>query len=244
MFVNPSNLTTVQTYDYATTSTGNDSYAITVSPAPTAYVAGQMFTFRADVANTGAATLNVNSLGARDIRKNVSAALATGDIVANQIVTVIFDGTNFQVISRLAQPVTYRSGTATRAGNATSGTQTIAHGLGTAPSRVRLNATWSTTYTNAGNISAISMGVFDSTGQRCVFQRGMATSTGVGSYSNGSGLSTTQAIFIGTTTTSGVEDSNVGVVSVDATNITITWTYLSGANLNSNNINIIWEVEA
>lgn len=96
-FVSPVNLTTVQTYDYAASGAGTDSYAITVAPAPTAYVAGQKFTFKADVANTGTATLNVNSLGAVTIKKNVSDNIETGDIKANSIVTVVYDGTNFQI---------------------------------------------------------------------------------------------------------------------------------------------------
>lgn len=94
LFVNPTNLTTVQTYDYAASSGGTDAYAITVSPAPTAYVTGQVFHFKADVANTGTATLNVNSLGAKTIVKEVSTTLATGDIAASMICTVVYDGTN------------------------------------------------------------------------------------------------------------------------------------------------------
>ncbi len=97
LFVNPGTLTTVKTYDYAASAVGTDTYAITVTPAPTAYVIGQKFTFKADVTNTGACTLNVNTLGAITIKKNVTADLATGDIIANQLITVIYDGTNFQL---------------------------------------------------------------------------------------------------------------------------------------------------
>lgn len=86
---------------YAVDSVGTDAYAITPSPAITAYVAGQQFTFKAGTANTGSATLNVSALGAKTIKKNVSTDLATGDILVNQIVTVVYDGTNMQVISFL-----------------------------------------------------------------------------------------------------------------------------------------------
>lgn len=99
LFVNPSTLTTVQTYDYAASSGGTDTYAISVTPAPTAYVTGQVFRVKADVANTGAATLNVNSLGAKTIKKSYNSDLVTGDILASQIFEVIYDGTNFQLIS-------------------------------------------------------------------------------------------------------------------------------------------------
>lgn len=89
---------------YAASSAGSDTYAITLSPALTAYVTGMVIQFKTDVANTGAATLNVNGLGAISIKKNSSAALATNDILAGQIVTVVYDGTNFQMQSQLGNP--------------------------------------------------------------------------------------------------------------------------------------------
>lgn len=80
-----------------------DAYAITPDPAITAYVAGQTFNVLCPTANTGACTLNVCELGAKDIKKNVSEDLETGDILANQVVTVIYDGTNFQLLSNVKQ---------------------------------------------------------------------------------------------------------------------------------------------
>lgn len=93
---------------YAVDSVGTDAYAITPSPAITAYAAGQMFTFKAGVANTGAATLNVSGLGAKSIVKNTSVALATGDILLNQVIEVVYDGTNMQIVSKTGSvtPVT------------------------------------------------------------------------------------------------------------------------------------------
>lgn len=84
---------------YGVPNGGTDTYAITVAPAPSAYVAGQVFRFKADVANTGAATLNVNSLGAVTIVKSFNVTLADGDIKAGQLVEVEYDGTNFQMLS-------------------------------------------------------------------------------------------------------------------------------------------------
>jgi hypothetical protein len=88
--------------NYAADAGASDSYAITLEPAPTAYTTGQVVTFKANTANTGAATLNVNSLGAKTIKKNVNEDTATGDIIANQLVTVVYDGTNFQMINPVA----------------------------------------------------------------------------------------------------------------------------------------------
>ena len=103
LVVTPDNLTTVLTYDYQADAGGTDTYAITCTPAPTAYATGMEFTFKANTANTGVATLNVNSLGAKSI-KFQDRDLYTGEILANQIVKVSYDGTNMNILS---QPATY-----------------------------------------------------------------------------------------------------------------------------------------
>lgn len=87
---------------YAADSVGTDSYAITLTPAITAYSIGMVIRFLAGTANTGAATLAVNGLSAISITKNYNTALATGDILQNQIVEVIYDGTQFQMLSPVA----------------------------------------------------------------------------------------------------------------------------------------------
>lgn len=89
-------------YVYAADAGSNDTYVITLSPAPSAYATGQVFHFKANTANTGACTLNVNSLGAKTIKKNNDQDLADNDIEAGQIVSVVYDGTNFQMQSQVA----------------------------------------------------------------------------------------------------------------------------------------------
>lgn len=85
-------------FTYATDTGSANTYVITPSPAITAYAAGQTFEFIATNACTGASTLNVNSLGAKTIKKNGNSDdLATGDVVANQIVRATYDGTVFQI---------------------------------------------------------------------------------------------------------------------------------------------------
>lgn len=77
-----------------------DAYAVTLSPVPAAYSPGMMVSFKAANANTGTSTLNVNALGDVTIKKQVTANLAANDILVNQVVTVIFDGTNFQMLGQ------------------------------------------------------------------------------------------------------------------------------------------------
>jgi hypothetical protein len=88
-----------------------NAYSLSLSPAPTAYVAGMMLTFKANAANTGAATLNVNNLGDITLKKNVTNNLAAGDIVPGQMVIAIYDGTNFQTININAASGTNTGGT-------------------------------------------------------------------------------------------------------------------------------------
>ena len=94
--------------EYAVANSGSDSYTITV-PGVTTYVEGQTFKFKADVANTGACSLNVNGLGAKSLKNSVSSDLVTGNILLGQDVVVIYDGTNMQVISALSQSISASS---------------------------------------------------------------------------------------------------------------------------------------
>lgn len=85
-------------YSAATGSGGN--YLVTLTPAPTAYTVGMIVNFRANHANTGAATLKVGALATAAIKVGVTSDLAAGDIINNQMVSVMYDGTNFQLLSR------------------------------------------------------------------------------------------------------------------------------------------------
>lgn len=79
---------------YGIDNEATDAYVITRSPAPSVLYDGMMVAFKANTANTGAATLNDTGLGAKDIRKDYDQVLITGDIKAGQITTVRYDITN------------------------------------------------------------------------------------------------------------------------------------------------------
>jgi hypothetical protein len=93
------------------TSGGTNTVTLALSPASTAYAAGQAYNFKAGGTNTGAVTLNVNSLGAKAVQKNL-AALVAGDITQNDIVEVVYDGTQFQMVSPARTPVLTANGIA------------------------------------------------------------------------------------------------------------------------------------
>lgn len=65
----------------------------------TSYTAGLLIQFRIANANTGASTLNVNSLGAKSIVNTNGSALVAGQLPANGIAIVQYDGTNFQLLN-------------------------------------------------------------------------------------------------------------------------------------------------
>lgn len=96
---------------FASTSTGTDSYAITLSPAHTAYEVGREYIFKADVANSGSASLNVDGLGAKTLKKNSTSDLSSNDILAGAIIVCIYDGTYMQIVGGINGYTIFVAGT-------------------------------------------------------------------------------------------------------------------------------------
>jgi hypothetical protein len=95
------------------TVTGTNTIVGTVSPSLTAYAVGQIFAFVAAATNTGATTININSLGAKSITRLGATALIAGDLIINSVAFIVYDGTQFQLLN----PNTFTNITFT--GNAT-----------------------------------------------------------------------------------------------------------------------------
>jgi len=91
---------------YFDTIGSSNTYVVTASPVISSYVEGLSFYIKASFTNTGAATLNVNALGAKSITKNGTGALASGDIESGSIYEVIYDGTQFQITRAVDQIIT------------------------------------------------------------------------------------------------------------------------------------------
>lgn len=89
-------------------STGSaNAYVITTAEPITGYARGMPpIRFKANFGNSGAATANINGLGAVALKKNGGASdVASGDIVSGGVYTLIHDGTNFQVLELNAAAV-------------------------------------------------------------------------------------------------------------------------------------------
>jgi hypothetical protein len=76
--------------------TGN-ALTLSIGGAPGSYAAGQRYAFVVAANNTGAATLDVNALGVKSVRRPDGSTLAAGDLVAGTLVAVTYDGTNFRL---------------------------------------------------------------------------------------------------------------------------------------------------
>lgn len=90
---------------YLTTIAGTNTITAQATPTLTAYTTGQEFTFIAAGTNTGATTINIDSVGAKNIFFN-GAACVGGEITSGKIYTAIYDGTQFNLVndSAVGQP--------------------------------------------------------------------------------------------------------------------------------------------
>ncbi len=168
---------------YAADAGTNDTYVITLSPVPTSYTAGMVVHFKANTINTGAATLNVNSLGAKTIKKGLSTTLADGDIAAGMFCTVIYDGTDFI----LQNPTNAPKSSNAKITISTSTTTTIT--LGYRPKKITLHGVYSPGVGWSSGI-ALSNGGYDAS-TNSMWCQNLSTDTN-GSVSGGA-ISTSMA---------------------------------------------------
>jgi len=83
-----------------TADTGSaNTYAIAPMPPITAYTAGQIVTLKPANANTGASTLNICGLGAKNIKGLDGSALAVNALLTTGSYILMYDGTNFVVLN-------------------------------------------------------------------------------------------------------------------------------------------------
>jgi hypothetical protein len=76
---------------YTVTTGSGTAYAILTNGTYPAHAAGMWFMVRAHVANSGAATLTVNALAAKPLRRQGGDALVAGDIALNQTIVPIYN---------------------------------------------------------------------------------------------------------------------------------------------------------
>ncbi|WP_340583845.1 phage tail protein [Brucella pseudintermedia] len=87
-------------WSYAAAAGSANALTATLDPAPDSYPVGMRLDIKISTTNTGAATINVNGLGAKSIVDRVGLALSAGDLIAGEIVSLIYDGARFRTIAR------------------------------------------------------------------------------------------------------------------------------------------------
>lgn len=78
-------------------ASGTNTITAALDPALTAYTSGQRFTLIPAATNTGATTLNINGLGAKNVYRN-GVACVGGELWIGVPIDVFYDGTQFNVL--------------------------------------------------------------------------------------------------------------------------------------------------
>lgn len=86
-------------FTFLSSVSGTNTITASATPTPAAYAAGQTFSFIPANTITGATTLNVSSLGAKNIFWN-GGACAGGEIRQNVPCDVTYDGTQFNLLAQ------------------------------------------------------------------------------------------------------------------------------------------------
>ena len=218
---------------YGESAEGSNDYAI--SADVDAYYEGMVVSFKADFTNTGPCTLNVNSLGAKEIKiKTLQEGfygyplqyLAPGDIQDGQVISVVYDGTDFQYLN--FKKTTYNVGTETRDASVT-GTQNIAHGLGFMPKKLKITATLTGAEYETSIGSVLQINDTNSGGSPSRFFKNRCIISSIGSPASN------VCAFLG-----GGSDTVQATAEMDETNIIITW---SKTGSPTGTVYFMWEAE-
>lgn len=93
---------------WLTSVSGTNTITGNASPAIAAYAAGQTFRFVPANTNTGATTLQINGVGSAQNVFAFGAACVGGELVAGVPVTVVHDGTRFQIIGAFSPRLNFQ----------------------------------------------------------------------------------------------------------------------------------------
>lgn len=140
--------TLIQGTPRGTSSSVANTYLSNLSPAPSSYTAGMVFTVLFTNGNTGAATINLNNLGAKDIKRLDGSALISGDLYDGMTGLFTYDGTNMVLLNVNQQRLPYAS--------STSSPNTYVAGLSIPIKSYNTGMTFAVKFTNA-NTGAMTL---------------------------------------------------------------------------------------
>lgn len=86
-------------YNYLSSVSGTNTITATGPTSMTAYAAGQMFKLVPAATNTGATTVNINAIGAKNVFSGGAACIG-GELVISVPSLVVYDGTQFNIVGQ------------------------------------------------------------------------------------------------------------------------------------------------
>lgn len=93
--------------NYGTDTGTVNNYVVALTPAPASYQVGFELTFTPINTNTGASVININALGTKSIVSAAGNALVSSQLIAGTATTLIYDGTQFRIISSSLPGILY-----------------------------------------------------------------------------------------------------------------------------------------
>ena len=96
-----------QVLNFGTDTGTADAMTVTLDPVLLAYQAGfEIRVLKAGAGNTAAdPTINISGLGAKAVKRRDGTAVEAGDLPANALIDLLYDGTNFRVMSILRSDI-------------------------------------------------------------------------------------------------------------------------------------------
>lgn len=113
------------TVTFADDSGAADAYVVTMHQTAASYVDGLKVVMRVSNTNTGACTINVDSLGAKSIKRQNGDTPEAGDLTSGDLVVLVYDSTNgyFVILSSYDNIVSVAQNWATQTGGTVNGSE-------------------------------------------------------------------------------------------------------------------------
>jgi hypothetical protein len=87
-----------------TTGGTSTAFTVTATPTITSLVTGASYSFKANAANGATPTLKIDALVAKTLKRQ-GTALVGNEFIANDLVEVVYDGTDFQIVNVSQAPL-------------------------------------------------------------------------------------------------------------------------------------------
>lgn len=142
---------------YATAVGGPaDAITLTLPSTLASYTAGLRISFKVGTTNTGATTVNVDSVGAKSIKRPNGDALVAGDLISGAMVDIRYDGTNFQLVGYSGADISAAAASATAAASSATAAASSASAASTSASSAASSASAGSSSATAAAASAVA----------------------------------------------------------------------------------------